>query len=240
MSIGFGYRARVGHLYPSGGICDYEVQQMAPEGVQFLTTRLPFRRTGLAEDRALLESLDEAAALLADAEVDLIAFNCTAASMLIGPDVVRERVAAAAGGLLCLTTIEAVLDALISLRAERIALLNPYPREVEEAEVEYFRDRGFTVVARGGPECATPVEQGTIPPEEWVRLADDLDVSRADAVLLSCAGTQGAGAIEAIEARTGLPVVTSNQALLWLVLRSCRVEDPVPGYGRLLATFRTH
>lgn len=233
MSIGFGTTARIGHLYPSGGLCDYEVQLMAPEGVQFLTTRMPFRRTGLADDLALAEGLEVHAGLLADAEVDLIAFNCTAASMLLGPAQVNARITAATG-IPSVTTIEAVLEALAHLGAHRLVLLDPYPREVEDAEVAHLAAAGHEVVARGGPECATPVEQGCLPPAEWRRIAREVDPAGADAVLVSCAGAQVATSIAAIEDALGIPVVASNQALLWKVLHLLDLPAPGPGYGRLL------
>lgn len=233
MSIGFGTTARIGHLYPSGGLCDYEVQLMAPEGVQFLTTRMPFRRTGLADDLALADGLEVHAGLLADAEVDLIAFNCTAASMLLGPAQVNARITAATG-IPSVTTIEAVLEALAHVGAHRLMLLDPYPREVEDAEVAHLAAAGHEVVARGGPECATPVEQGCLPPEEWRRLAREVDPAGADAVLVSCAGAQVATSIAAIEDALGIPVVASNQALLWKVLHLLDLPAPGPGYGRLL------
>ncbi|WP_418061804.1 aspartate/glutamate racemase family protein [Pimelobacter simplex] len=233
MSIGFGTTARIGHLYPSGGLCDYEVQLMAPAGVQFLTTRMPFRRTGLADDLALAEGLELHAGLLADAEVDLIAFNCTAASMLLGPATVNARITAATG-IPSVTTIEAVLEALAHLDARRIVLLDPYPREVEDAEVAHLAAAGHEVVARGGPECATPVAQGSLPPEEWRRIAREVGTAGADAVLVSCAGAQVATSIAAIEDALGIPVVASNQALLWKVLHLLDLPAPGPGYGRLL------
>lgn len=208
---------------------------MAPGGVQFLTTRVAFRRTGLEDDRAMIDGVAAAATLLADAEVDLIAFNCTAASMLAGPDEIRSRVAEATGGIGCVSTIEAVVGALSAVGATRIALLNPYPADVEEAEVGYFTEQGLTVVDRAGPACRTPVEQGAIHPTDWVRFAEEADTSTADAVLISCAGTQTADAIALIEQSTGLPVITSNQALLWLVLATSGITDPLPQYGRLLA-----
>jgi len=233
VSIGFGTVARVGHLYPSGGLCDYEIQLMAPEGVHFLTTRMPFRRTGVADDLALAEGLEVHAGLLADAAVDLIAFNCTAASMLLGPERVNERITAATG-IASVTTIEAVLDALAHLGARRLLLLDPYPQEVEDAEVAHLAAAGFEVVARGGPACATPVEQGSLPPEEWRRIALETDPRGADTVLISCAGAQVATSIAEIERTVGVPVVASNQALLWQVLRLLGLPASSPGYGRLL------
>lgn len=233
MTVGAATAVRVGHLYPSGGICDSEIQLMAPDGVQFLTTRLPFRRTGLADDLALAENLEFHAQLVADAAVELIAFNCTAASMLIGSADINDRITAATG-VPSVTTIEAVLEALRHREIRRIALLTPYPSEVEDAEIAFLADEGFTVVSRHGPVCATPVEQGSITPEEWRAIAEGIDVSDADAVLLSCAGAQVAASIAAIESALERPVVTSNQALLWKVLRTLQIDARRPGFGRLL------
>ena len=36
MSPGCGWKAQIGPLYPSGGLCDCETQLMAPESIQFL------------------------------------------------------------------------------------------------------------------------------------------------------------------------------------------------------------
>lgn len=233
-SVGFGALARVGQLYPSGGLCDYEMQLMAPAGVQFLTTRMPFRGTSVADDLALVEDLERHAGLLADAEVDLIAFNCTAASLLVGPEKIRRRIHDATG-LPSVTTIEAVESALTSLGARRIALLNPYPPEVEAHEIEHLGERGFDVVATAGPSCRTPIEQGNIPARHWVQIARELDVSEADTVLVSCAGTPTAEVIDTLEQVCARPVVTSNQALLWLVLTTLGIHRVVEGHGRLLA-----
>lgn len=234
MSVGFGARARVGQLYPSGGLCDYELQMMAPAGVQVLTTRMAFRGTSVADDLALVDDLEAHARLLADAEVDLIVFNCTAASLLVGPAEIRRRIHEATG-IGSITTIEAVEAALHHLGVRRIALLNPYPEDVEAHEVEHLHGLGFEVVATAGPSCATPVEQAGIPPEEWVRLAGGLATAGADGVLISCAGTRTAEAIATIEELTGLPVVTSNQALVRHVLTTLEVEPVSPGYGSLLS-----
>lgn len=230
--------ARVGHLYPSGGLCDHEVQMMAPPHVRFLTTRMPFRRTGLDDDLRLADSIESHAGLLADAQVELIVFNCTAASMLAGPATIRGRIREATG-IPGLTTIEAVTEALEVLDAGRVLLLNPYPDEVERQEIAYLEGLGIEVVATGGPACGTPVEQGLIPADRWLDEARALAASpagsRADAVLISCAGTQVAGALAAIERDTGLPVVASNQAVVWKTLRTLGRPHALPEYGRLLS-----
>lgn len=234
MSLGFGSTARIGQLYPSGGLCDYEPQLMAPAGVQFLTTRLAFRRTGLADDIALIKDIEAHAALLADAAVDLIAFNCTAASLVAGPEIVNRRIHEATG-IRSITTIEGVLAALRAAGIRRPALLTPYLKEVVDHEIAYLAGQGFAVVASGGLPCATPVEQGSIRPEVWIEEARKLKASDADGLLISCAGIQLAPVLAQIEQEFGRPVVASNQALLWLALRTLGIAARAGGYGALLA-----
>lgn len=226
---------RVGHLYPSGGISEHEIQRMAPEGLHFLTTRMPFRRTGREDDLALLRDVETHAALLADAQVELIAFNCTAASLMAGHGVVEARIERATG-IPAVTTIDGVMRALARLGARRVALFTPYPGEVVAEELRYLADHGIEVAAQRHLPCATPVEQGSIPPERWLELVRDTNLAGAEALLFSCAGIGISPVIERIEQAAGLPVVTSNSALLRLVLERLGWPDPVPGHGRLLGT----
>ncbi|RKN12803.1 arylmalonate decarboxylase [Streptomyces radicis] len=209
---------------------------MAPPGVRFLTTRMPFARTGVVDDLRLVDDLEAHASLLADAEVELIAFNCTAASMLAGSEHITRRIHAATG-LPAVTTIDAVVEGLRALGARTIALLDPYPWEVERREIDYLRRHGFDVVAHGGPECHSPVEQGSIPPERWPAEARTLvgPGSDADALLISCAGTQVAAVLDELERTVHRPVVASNQALVWKVLRTLGISHDLPRYGRLLS-----
>ncbi|QQX86051.1 aspartate/glutamate racemase family protein [Cupriavidus necator] len=232
MSLGFGSKARIGHLYPSGGQCDFEVQMMAPEGVQFLATRMPFSRTSLESDHAVVADIESHAALLADAAVDLIAMNCTAASMAVGADVINERIWHASG-IPSVTTTDAVMAALHAVGANRIALLTPYPQEVMAMEIDFLRRHDIQVLNELAYPCSTPVEQGRLPPEHWLDLAGRLDLRDVDTLLISCAGIQVGAVIDEIE-RMGKPVITSNQALLWHCLKTLALRDRPAGYGALL------
>lgn len=234
MSIGFGYLARIGHLYPSGGLCDFEIQAMAPEGVQFVTTRLPFRDTSIESDRGLVADLEAHAKLLADAKVDLIAMNCTAAGVLAGPDSVNARIRQATG-IPAVTTIQAVLAACDTLRATRIALMTAYRPEVVDAEIAFFKACGIEVVTHASQPCSTPYEQARLEPHTWTALATRLKGS-FDAVLISCAGVRVSSEIAEIERATGKPVVTSNSSLLWFCLRTLGIQVRPTGYGALMGT----
>ncbi|CAE6795407.1 maleate cis-trans isomerase family protein [Paraburkholderia haematera] len=233
MSIGLGTLARIGHLYPSGGLCDFEVQLMAPEGVQFVTTRLPFRDTSLESDTKIIDNLEYHAGLLADAKVDLIALNCTAAGVVNGPEAIRRRITDATG-IAAVTTIDAVLAALEALSASRIALLTPYRQEVVLTEIGFLRGHGIDVVDHASLPCQTPLEQAAITPESWLHLAAGI-AGGFDALLISCAGIQVSPVIETLENEVGVPVVTSNAALLWHCLCRFGIVERPTRYGSLLA-----
>jgi maleate isomerase len=234
MSIGFGFKARIGHLYPAGGLCDYEIQAMAPAGVQFITTRLPFSQSTLESDVALVDDVETHARLLASAQVELIAMNCTAASMAVGAASINRRIEAATR-IRSVTTIEAVLAALRATGARRICLMTAYLPDVVDMEIAFLAERGFEVAAHRSLPNRSPVEQALIAPERWSALAASMDDVAADALLISCAGIRVAETIEAIEQRAGRPVVTSNQALLWHCLHTLGLEDRPRGYGALLS-----
>ncbi len=234
MSLGYGFKARIGQLYPSGGQCDYEPQLMAPEGVQFLTTRMPFKASRLEDDLKLANEVESHASLCADAAVDLILFNCTAASMVAGPKNINDRVLKATG-IRSTTTIEAVLDAMAATGMKHVALVTAYHQEVVDEEIRYLEERGYKVVSSGGIPCENPIQQGSIPPSTWVQTIKSLDLNGADGMLISCAGIQIGSVVQQIEDHVGIPVVTSNQAAVWKCLKLLDIADRPQGYGDLLA-----
>jgi maleate isomerase len=54
-----------------------------------------------------------------------------------------------------------------------------------------------------------------------------------DAVFVSCTSLRTFGVIASLEAELGRPVVSSNQAFAWHLLRLASIEDRVPGLGAL-------
>ncbi len=75
---------RIGMLYPSSGVAESEVQTMLPQGVSLHVTRIPMSRPSYEVELHMADSVEEASKLLADAKVDIVAFNCTLASLIGG------------------------------------------------------------------------------------------------------------------------------------------------------------
>src|SRR5688572_33083024 len=139
-------------LIPSGNvIIEPQVNVMLPPGVALYATRLPLRGSSEGELLAMARNVEEAARLLAHAEVGLIAFNCTAVSTYSKAmeAEIQKRIASATG-LPALMTSAAIVEALRILRAKKMVLLTPYLREVNEREVAFFAAEGLQVVSETG------------------------------------------------------------------------------------------
>ena len=72
---------------------------------------------------------------------------------------------------------------------------------------------------------------GTMAVEAALQLTADPAV---EALFTSCTALRTAGLVDRLEAAIGRPVVTSNQAVAWDLLRQCGGGRSIPGAGRLL------
>lgn len=236
-AIDYGDRARIGLMVPSGNqVCEAEIHAMLPAGVAALVTRLELRGSSAPELLRMLDSLEVAARLLADARPALIGFHCTAVSTFAPEmaDGITRRIAEAAGRP-ATATADAILAALNVIGARRVLLVTPYIAAVHDREIAFLAAHGITVTGGSMAGLNTNAEMAELPPEriaEQVRAAATTD---ADACFISCTAIRSAGLIAPLEAELGMPVITSNQVMAWHMLRRCGIADAVPGFGRLMA-----
>lgn len=235
--IDYGSRLRAGLLVPSGNsVAEPEIRAMLPSGVSPLVTRLALRGSSKPELMRMLDQLEAAAMLLADAGVDVIVFHCTAVSTF-APELageIRQRIQSVAK-VACFTTADAIVEALRQLEARRVTLLTPYISEVHEREVSFLEANGFSVQGSAHLGINTNSEMAKLSPAEIADWAGGKIDKRADACLISCTAIKSAPAIRQLEAVGQVPVLTSNQCMVWHLLRSNGVEPDRPGYGRLFS-----
>jgi maleate isomerase len=182
------------------------------------------------------DQLEIAARTLAERGAQRLCFCCTSGSLVNGPGwdgILIDRIESAAG-VPGSTTTTAVLAALQAVGAHTIAIGTPYIAEVDERERAFFEQAGFTVAAIEGLGCYTDPEIAAVTPEQIVALAKRVDRPEADAVFLSCTTLNVAGEIDRLEQELGKPVVTSNQASAWALLRGLGIAPRSGTFGRLM------
>ena len=81
-----------------------------------------------------------------------------------------------------------------------------------------------------------PADIGDQDPEVILDFVPRVVHPEADGVFISCTAWRALEVVEELEQRLGKPVVTSNQATIWLALKRLGITTPIKGYGRLLET----
>jgi len=179
--------------------------------------------------------LAEAASLiLPGLALDVVAFGCTSASMVIGEERVFERIREARPGVACTTPITAAFAAFRALGARRIALLTPYRDDVNRFIRDYVEARGVSVPVMGSFNEEDDLKAARIDAASIRDAAIELGRSdRIDAVFVSCTSLRLADAVAEIEEALGKPVTSSNHAMAWHCLRLAGIDDVRHGQGRL-------
>ncbi|NQV47934.1 MAG: hypothetical protein HQ504_09145 [Rhodospirillaceae bacterium] len=132
------------------------------------------------------------------------------------------------------TPITAALDGFRMLGIQRIAVLTPYPHEVNAPITAWLEENGISVLSLDTFGMDSDVDVARIPPEAIIAAASAADHADADAVFLSCTALRSVECIADLEQRLGKPVLTSNQAMLWRALRLAGYDGKIPGYGELM------
>jgi len=234
-AIDYGDLARLGVLLPSGNVvAEAEIRAMLPAGVGHHVTRLALRGSSPEELLGMLSRLEEASRLLADAGVGVIAFHCTAVSTFaptIAGTIVRRIEAAT--GIRAFSTADALLAACGRLQARRLLLVTPYVEAVHRREAAFLEAHGLEVTGGAWMGIDTNAEMGRLMPDEILAFARR-HAGAAEACLLSCTAIRSAGIIPALEHALGMPVLTSNQAMVWHALRRLDAVTDMRGFGALM------
>lgn len=185
--------------------------------------------------KAMEGRIAEAADLiLPGTELDVVAFGCTSASMVIGEEGVFAKIRSVRPSARCTTPITAAFAAFDALGAKRIAVLTPYRDDVNQVVRRYIEGRGYRVSVMGSFNEENDPTVARITPTSLARAAEEIaSVADIDAVFVSCTSLRLAEAARDIEARIGKPVTSSNHAMAWHCLRLAGIDDKRPEFGRL-------
>jgi maleate isomerase len=236
---------RVGVLTPHTAVGpEEELPAMAPSRIVTCVVRVPADDvradpTTLSGLRALATSpaLDQAAATFGQSSLDVLGYASTSSAYAIGFDT-EEELASTLSRRLGIPVAATCASAVLALRVlgvERVALVHPpwFDAELNELGTAYFESQGLDVVSSTSASLSRdPGRIEATAVYEWTALHLSAE---AEGVFIGGNGFRAAGAIAALEARIGRPVLTSNQVLLWNLLAQIGATDAIDGYGRLFS-----
>jgi arylmalonate decarboxylase len=183
------------------------------------------------------EDVDYQSRLLGTAKVELVILAQTSASLFAGDyDAVVTRRMSAGAGVPAITSAQAVGRAVRALGARRIAIVSPYSTEVNQRAREYFkRKHGLDTVALEGFGATDAYAIGKLGPQNARDAFARIDRPEIEAFVVPGGNFPTMASLAAWEREFGKPVITTNQASFWAMLRAFDAADRLAGYGRLLA-----
>jgi len=185
---------------------------------------------------AMEERIPEAVDLiLPGMHLDVVAYGCTSASMVIGEQRVFGAIKKSRPDVQCTTPITAGFAAFEALGMKRIAVLTPYRDDVNAKVREYIEQTGgYEVNAFGSfneedDRVAARISERSIR-DAAVELGSRSDV---DGVFISCTSLRVATVAGEVERTIGKPVTGSNHAMTWHALRLAGINEKLPEFGQL-------
>jgi maleate cis-trans isomerase len=232
--------ASLGLIVPTTNtVNEAEWKRMSLPGMRFPLARMSLNAHA---DESLYADLRKAIDELKAQHPDVIAYACTAGSMVQPLDSLAAYIEKTSG-IKGVATAPALVHACHALGLKRIALATPYHDALNEHERGFFAENGIDVISMkglgigaGGPHEYVKIAR--VPQEEVYAHCRSVDVPEAEGMVISCTDFATLDAIPRLEAALGKPVISSNTATFWHALRAAGICDRLHGFGRLLAQAR--
>jgi len=172
--------------------------------------------------------------ILPDQKLDTVAYGCTSGTVAIGEERIVSQIHKSKPGVYVTTPITAALRAFKKLDINKIAILTPYPKLVNETVYDYLQKRKIEVDSFSGFNLEYDSDIAKVDPQHLIKIIKDIDYSNVDAIFVSCTALRIVEVLQEIEHLIKKPIVSSNQAIIWDSIRSTKIKSSIEGYGKLL------
>lgn len=198
-------------------------------------TKEELAKMDTASDRCALE--------LSDARCDALAYACLVAIMSQGPgyhclsENRLSKIAKENGTPVpVISSAGALIDGVQAIGAKKIAIVTPYMKPLTNMVIDYIESAGIEVTDSISLEVSDNLAVGKLDPMNLIHIVDDLDVSNADAVVLSaCVQMQSLPAIQKVQEKLNKPVLSAAVSTVYKLLKELNLKPVVPNAGYLLS-----
>lgn len=233
---------KIGMLTPSSNTVVEPVTAAMAASLSEVTvhfTRFKLTRILLGENKrgeSDTDTLLAAASLLADADVDVIAYNATSGGWL--GEESDQALSDAITGLTArpaTTSILALLEALRLYKIRTYCLVTPLVDEVTAQVIEQYKNQGFECTGYRNFNVKLNKMSSSIKDKQIVEAVKESFVPGTDAIILSGTNMRAAHLAAPLEEKYGVPVFDTAAVTLWKTLRLIGIENAgISGWGRIL------
>ncbi|MFN3539563.1 MAG: maleate cis-trans isomerase [Rhodococcus sp. (in: high G+C Gram-positive bacteria)] len=208
----------------------------------FHSSRMRMQAVSPEQLRAMNAQRERCILELGDAGIDAVLYACLVALMVAGPGehqraegLIAEQLATGGSNAAVRSSAGALVEGLRALDAKNIVLVTPYMRPLAEKVVDYIEAEGIRVLDWRALEVSDNAEVGCIPGERVMDAARSLDLTGADALVISaCVQMPSLPLVQAAEDEFGIPVLSAATAGAYSLLRALDLPVDLPDAGSLL------
>jgi maleate isomerase len=207
---------RLGMMIPSSNtVVEPETAKLLPPDGSVTSHISRLRVVQISDDPSSLKQFEieqflVAADLLADAKVNLILWNGTAASWLGFPrDKSLIEAIESHTGIKATTSIVALNERLARLGAKRIGLVTPYIEALETSIIRNYAAIGVEVAAAVRRDITENTAYAAITPAEIADMTHHVARTPVDAILILCTNLAGSSVVESLQRELGIPILDS-------------------------------
>jgi maleate isomerase len=207
------------------------------QNVDIYVNRIPFKNPLNKENYLkMVEHLaDIAGNILPGEHIDSIAYGCTSGTVAIGDKRIADEINKSKEGSYVSTPMKAALKAFANLNLDKIAVLTPYPKEVNKTVFDHLIKNNIEINSFSSFNLEYDNDIANVDPKCLIEIIDNIDHKDAEAVFISCTALRAVEVLDQIEKRISKCVISSNQAIIWDCLRSVNINNTINGYGKLFS-----
>lgn len=238
-----GKHIRLGMLTPSSNtVLEPITQAMLVDLPEVSAHFSRFRVTEISLNLPALDQFDntallEAAQLLADAKVDVIAWNGTSAGWL-GFDRDRElcRQITAATSIPATTSVLALQEIFLARNITQFGLVTPYTDDVQAKVTTNFAQQGFHCIAEQHLNLQVNFSFAEVDAEKISAMVYQVAQAQPQAITTFCTNLCAAPLVAELEKDIGIPIFDTVAVAVWKSLHLAGVDTSlVKGWGSLFA-----
>ena len=173
--------------------------------------------------------------ILPGEKLDCIVYGCTSGTIVSGYDNIKKKINIAKPDALVTAPSTAALNALKKKNINKISIVTPYIKSVNDDVVNFFKNNNFEVTSNTYFDIKSDVDIGRVDQDQLFEILSNIDHQDADALFVSCTSLPVLNIIEKLEKKLKMTVLSSNQALIWETLESLNRNNSIKGYGSLFS-----
>jgi maleate isomerase len=172
--------------------------------------------------------------ILPNQKLNTVAYGCTSGTVAIGEERITSQIHKSKPGVYVTTPITAALRAFKKLNINKIAILTPYPKLVNQTMYDYLKNRRIEIGSFSGFNLEYDSDIAKVDPQHLIKTIKDINCTNIDAVFVSCTALRIVEVLQEAEYLINKPIISSNQAMIWDSIRSTKIKSSIEGYGKLL------